>query len=505
MSAGYCFLVEEKNTNGVWHYEIAKWFSFVYCFLKKLVISLGKIHGHLLEKIILIIKDSGETKINNIQAEQDNLGSFIHGQIEAKTAISCLLIFVSVFFFMMGGTEIYPLPKYFMAAILILVSIFLFPIRYSTVQYPIIMYLFFLVISTVFSKYPYMAFLGQYNNYASGLLPILLTIFAFCLAHETNKSLILTCFEWSGVLSAIICLGQQIDCLRPFELLRGRSYGNLGSPVYMAGFLSTTAILALSRGHWKRTAIILLGILSTKSRCGFVAFGMGALCYAFLAQKKRYITYFLLFITLIGFSAIQLSWNHDKSDMMRKVMAKTAINAFKSSPLIGIGPEHFMTYLETHRNAEIDSVFNKNTNAHCHNSILESLSATGIVGTIFLFLVFTFIFIELVDNKHFGILAVLIGAITYAMLQPLILSIKIPVAILVGSHIKSIAKFNKTFNFVAFVVMFISTILIGISFTSTRMLFNAVTVGKKSEIGRAYKIYPPFYERYKFFEDMKGK
>ena len=185
-------------------------------------------------------------------------------------------------------------------------------------------------------------------------------------------------------------------------------------------------------------------------------------------------------------------------------MAVSAIRAFSSSPIIGVGPEQFVAQMQKYRTKEYDDLNGKMiTSYHCHNSILETLMSIGILGSISIMATISAILFVLYKDNDFSMIAVLLAVISYSLVQPLVLTMKIPIAVLIGSAIPIEIEAPRYMRGVYIMVMAVAMVSTLAMFRSSRIMFDGAAFGNQGVFLKASKYSAPNYERFIDREELR--
>lgn len=321
----------------------------------------------------------------------------------------------------------------------------------SPISYAILAVLATQTLATIFSINPYTSFWGYYSRFHGGLLTTLCyTIIYFAaltwMDKESTQKLIKISIKTSIFISLIAILEHynvSLTCLLMTSIAHlqnslnpligstacwgnltnplARSFATLGQPNWLAAYLLPHFFLALyffdlkKYRHLLFPVILFLALLFTRSRSGFLAFGLAYATYwiltirqfsfAKMKQSLFLISSFLLLISAIfgtpytpSFGRLSFSGGGSpqpapipvgtvletggtESGDIRAIVWSGALRLVAKYPLLGTGPETFAyTYYwvrpESHNlTSEWDYIYNK-----AHNEYLNIAATTGIIG-----------------------------------------------------------------------------------------------------------------------------
>jgi len=306
---------------------------------------------------------------------------------------------------------------------------------------PLLFFLFFQIVSTLFSIDRHTSIFGYYSRFNGGLLSTICYLFLYwaCVSN-LNKKQRLSAVRYSlfaGLLVSLYGIAEHfgIDKHIWIQDVQARVFSTLGQPNWLAAYLNillflTLPFLAFSNKKSKSIIYYLLFIiyyicfLFTKSRSGFLGFIVPFLFFigtaVFFAGKKddRKLLYkvlsllavFVSLSVLIGtpvtnssflggleneeLETVAVKAGEEKqplvtpSSNIRKIVWKGAFNIWKKRPIFGTGPETFAySYYwvrpkEHNLTSEWDFLYNK-----AHNEYLNVLATTGLFGLLsYLFL-----------------------------------------------------------------------------------------------------------------------
>ncbi len=291
-------------------------------------------------------------------------------------------------------------------------------------DWPLISYLSILLLSTLFSIDPRTSWLGYYSRFNGGLISQIcyaLLYWAF-VSNLNQKETVRTIYyallstaivgmlaiaEHFGIFTTCYLMGFGIKESCWVQDVQNRVFSTLGQPNWLAAVV--TALLPITFAYsLKHKAYSLLSILFfvtllfTKSRSGFLAFGISSLIfwgYIFWQTKLKYLKEFLILSLALGLLSIaiffprtndsgpstaqgtSLEAGGTESGTIREYVWQGALSVFKNHPILGGGPETFAFVfpkykpIEHNLTSEWDFIYNK-----AHNEFLNYLANTGILG-----------------------------------------------------------------------------------------------------------------------------
>jgi putative inorganic carbon (hco3(-)) transporter len=303
-----------------------------------------------------------------------------------------------------------------------------FILKRTPLDIPILLFLLFQILATVFSIDPYTSIWGYYSRFHGGLASTISYLLLFYIFISTTskkdevKSYLNTLLLSSGLISVYAILERLgIDKNLWVQDVQNRVFSTLGQPNWLSAYLVAILPLPIFLFKEKRqfkylilTSIILLSILFTKSRSGLAATGVTLLLtFSYLSYTYRKLPHFLASLALIitpillfkssiitsPFKSLQninpfysttkevvekdLENRKGGSDSMviRRVVWQGAVDLGKKYPFLGTGPETFAYSYYQKRPAEHnllsewDFLYNK-----AHNEYLNSFASSGFLG-----------------------------------------------------------------------------------------------------------------------------
>lgn len=305
--------------------------------------------------------------------------------------------------------------------------------RYRPRKHPLVLaigvYFVALVLSTVFSVDPLRSWWGNQER-MNGLFT-LLHFFAWFLMLT---SLVRTWKEWEGVLRAQVLIGGLVALtaiwqrwVNPEVFLykaSSRVGGILDNPIYQGMYqmfmLFLLALLALKtrvRAWWITYGVLALlalaGFVASQSRGPLVGLFAGlfvsALCFGFLSKERRYrmAAAGSVFAAIAGYAALYFARGTElvlslglnrfvdftSTSSTRLIAWKIAWEGFKARPLTGWGLDTFHLIFNANYNpVSLRYSLYETWFDRAHNTVLDVLSMTGIVGIVTFFTIFAALF-----------------------------------------------------------------------------------------------------------------
>ncbi|NLJ79027.1 MAG: polymerase [Tissierellia bacterium] len=283
------------------------------------------------------------------------------------------------------------------------------PLEKEPMDIPIILFIIFILISTITSIDIY----GSFRDLAFHLTAIGF-IFVLVNTIKTKKdfNILITCLIIAAALVGIQGLLQYkegvkmeagwVDLIRNPEI-NIRIYSAFGNPNILAEYLVMTIPISLalfwySKRLFKKifffatTIILLLSLMLTLSRGGWLGMAFGALIFALLVERRLLLLAIPLATIMVYtlperiFNRLLSIWEFkDFSSISRVNMWQTALGIIHRNWLIGVG----FGYIPF-RMVYSSYAGHMGGYYHIHNTYLQTLGETGIVGLIILiFLIFT--------------------------------------------------------------------------------------------------------------------
>jgi len=252
---------------------------------------------------------------------------------------------------------------------------------------------------------PVLSFLGRYQMYALGVLPLGLFAALYYAAVRTGqpeepRPLLRACAA-AGMLMGLHALfqaaGVEPIAHLPSKFPQGRAVGTLGNPVYFGACL--VALFPLSLGlmldkDGKDRFLgalgalgVLAGLFASGSRGAFLGAALGAAVYLWLSGRlrapgRRALWAGALAAVLVAGVAASLRLRRvSVSDSARLAMWDSALRAVPARPWLGSGPDTFESLLRRGRtDGFIRALGPEAGQANAHNDLLQALTTTGLAG-----------------------------------------------------------------------------------------------------------------------------
>ena len=295
----------------------------------------------------------------------------------------------------------------------------------SAMSYALLAILLTQALATIFSIHPYTSFWGYYSRFHQGLLTtICYTIIYFAsLKWLDNKSTqkLIKISVITSFLIGLFAVAEHFGIDKKFWIqdVQNRVFSTLGQPNWLAAYVIPNIFLSFylsklfkskSTIYYLLSTILFIAILFTKSRSGFIAFGLSYVTYWLLLIRQfsfakikhsLLLTSIVLLLTssVIGtpyFARLSFSDGEalpttpagtalesggTESGDIRKIVWTGAVKLIQKHPLLGTGPETFAyTYywerpLSHNMTSEWDFLYNK-----AHNEYLNIATGAGIIG-----------------------------------------------------------------------------------------------------------------------------
>lgn len=298
----------------------------------------------------------------------------------------------------------------------------------SLLSYTVLAILITQVLATLFSLHPYTSFWGYYSRFHQGLLTtICYTILFFASLKWMDKDStqkLIKIMIGTSIIVGLYAIAQRfgIDKNTWIQDVQNRPFSTLGQPNWLAAYLIPPIFLGIyffqlkSKTSTFYSSLIFLilttALLLTKSRSGFIGFGLSYLTYWMLMVHQlgfkaiqsillRYTTLLILLFLVVGTpytkpinfnknsqlptptasTGTQLDTGGTESGDIRKIVWTGALDLIKAHPILGTGPETFAyTYYQTrpsthNQTSEWDFLYNK-----AHNEYLNFAANSGLLG-----------------------------------------------------------------------------------------------------------------------------
>lgn len=254
-----------------------------------------------------------------------------------------------------------------------------------------IFFLLTLLISTLWSGFPYLAMYGA-PNYNEGALCWLAYVTILLVAVELPQATFIRIMRWSVYTMSVMCI-LQLCVANPFMLpglhqlmspetittvRTSQIYGTLGNPNHLGLYCAMMLPFFVAMFEKRNVVAILLVctmLLSSGSRLGFLAATIG--CVSITWSGRERLPFVAGLFVIIG-NILAFVWNpfRHNIDFGRLYIWKVSIAATWSKILIGEGPSTLLNYLPQgepgiYVNAIIDRP---------HNIYLQLWHAVGLVG-----------------------------------------------------------------------------------------------------------------------------
>lgn len=365
-----------------------------------------------------------------------------------------LLFFTVPFLFTSATSEVFEFNKMLATYTLALVIVFFWIVKsiflgkiifkHTVLDFPILLFLLSLIISTYFSIDMHTSIWGYYSRLNGGLLSIFVySLLYFAYVSNMNSSASFLSIRYLLISASILSLwaiseklGYSPSCL----LLHGelnvdcwaqkvqeRPFATIGQPNWLSSWLVAIAPLSWLFLFNKKVTVqklffalaLLLAVYFTKSDAGYLGlFGaLGIFLFFYLPQggKFKHILLYTMIIFSILFTCFYL-WNNyfkncfsfdftknsqegTSSCQIRSIVWKGALKIWQAYPITGSGVETFaLSYYnfrpqEHNLTSEWNNLYNK-----AHNEYLNYLATTGLLGFFSYLLLLAFIIYSFVKN-----------------------------------------------------------------------------------------------------------
>lgn len=252
---------------------------------------------------------------------------------------------------------------------------------------------------------PFLSFVGRYQMYALGVLPLGLLAAFFYAAVRSGQAeeplpLMRLC-AWSGLVMGLHAVMQASGVepipFMPTKFPDGRAVGTLGNPTYLGACLVAlfplSLGLALQEGGKDRilgavgAAGVAAGLFACGSRGAFAGAAAGAAAYLALsgrlgASRGRLLWAAAGALLLAGGVAASLRLRSaSASDSARLAMWDAALRATPLYPWLGSGPDTFEALLRRGRtDGFIRALGSSAGQAHAHNDLIQIAATMGAAG-----------------------------------------------------------------------------------------------------------------------------
>lgn len=303
-----------------------------------------------------------------------------------------------------------------------------YPLTFEEIDIPIVLFLFVMIISTFTSIDPG----GSFRDLALHLGGLsFLFVISNTVKHKKDLNIIITVTVFSAFLVALYGLYQYVVGVEVEKAwldvvnnpgIRTRVYSVFNNPNILAEYLIMMIPLCISllwiskKIHKKiiflgMSLVMILSLLFTLSRGGWIGFAFSALVFIMLVEKRLLLSLipisvgaiYLLPQTILN-RILSIGNLQDSSNAYRITMWEITGDIIRDHPIVGVGFGHlpfkqtFETYIRTM------------PTFHAHNTYLETAAETGIVGLVvflfFLFILFKYAIVNLVnsDDKYISVM-----------------------------------------------------------------------------------------------------
>lgn len=287
--------------------------------------------------------------------------------------MSAILIIFGSYLAVFIGVSVFDLPKMFC----ICLGAVLVPWKARTaLRTPFLLLIGAALVSVMASDTPIQGLLGRQGSATLGCLGII----AAWMAYEAGCGFGKDCTKWvlqAAIICAIIAIVQYFVDF-PFPAINHRAYGAIGSPPLLGCMLALALPLLITKPltfNWKvliKGTIICLGIYFSGSRAGGIGAAAG-ITWVLVNAEYRLFTFLCIGAVATLFAV------RAQGDAIRLAVWPLAWRAFKTHPLLGVGPDCFGDFVMRFR----DSSWPANPEHvadHAHNLALHVLATTGILG-----------------------------------------------------------------------------------------------------------------------------
>lgn len=279
------------------------------------------------------------------------------------------------------------------------------PGRSTPLDRPLLACAAVLLASFAVSSDLFLSFIGRYQMYSLGLLPLALCAVFFSAAVRSGQAeeplpLLRLCAAVSivmGVHAMLQAAGVEPIAYMPHKFPQGRAVGTLGNPVYLGACLVALFPLALGlaldkegRDRWlggAGAAGVMAGLFASGSRGAFLGAAAGAVVYLGLSGRlrapggRRIWMGAIVVILVAGLAASMRLRRFSVSDSARLAMWDSALKASRAAPWLGSGPDTFESLLRRSRSDDFIRALGPNAGqANAHNDLLQALTTTGVLG-----------------------------------------------------------------------------------------------------------------------------
>ena len=307
--------------------------------------------------------------------------------------------------------------------------------RRTSLDIPIVLYLFISLLSTWLSIDPHTSFFGYYSRFNGGLLSIIcysILYWAFVSNLSSKQALYSIYYILSSfVLVSLYGIAQHFGIDKDIWVqdVQNRIFSTLGQPNWLAAVLVAVLPIVFNKfPNYLISILFFVTLLFTKSRSGMLGFVVASLIYWSIILYKNYKENIKLFLVLNSIFVVlffvfkpptnivstgpALESGGTESGQIRTIVWRGAIDIWKAYPVFGSGLETFAYIYPTYRPiehnlvSEWDFVYNK-----AHNEYLNILATAGSVGFISYLILIVFSLLQIYKSKRFDLLAGYIGLI----------------------------------------------------------------------------------------------
>lgn len=279
------------------------------------------------------------------------------------------------------------------------------PGRSTPLDCPLLACAAVLLASFAVSSDQFLSFIGRYQMYSLGVLPLgLCAAFFYAAIRSGQPEEPLPLLRLSAAVAVVMgvhamlqAVGVEPIAFMPTKFPDGRAVGTLGNPVYLgaclAGLFPLTLGLVLDKEGNDRwlgaagTVGVLAGMFACGSRGAFLGAAAGAVVYLWFAGRlrapsgRRLWLGAIIVVLVAGFSASMRLRRFSASDSARLAMWASALKASHGALWLGAGPDTFESLLRRSRSDDfIRALGDSAGQANAHNDLLQALTTTGVLG-----------------------------------------------------------------------------------------------------------------------------
>jgi O-antigen ligase len=293
--------------------------------------------------------------------------------------------------------------------------------RGSAILWCVLAYAAAILVSTFVGWDPHRSFWGNHER-MSGVF----TVLHFIAYYLVARSVLRTKRLWTRLLAVFLATSAVMAGLAIAEHSKGlfmdqaggRVWATLGNYIYLAVYMLFAAfvagyLLTETRNRWLQALVVAVGLLDlyvlflTETRAALIAVLLSLLIIPFIAAwqaKGRTRNYAIAAAVLLVFVGVGLYLARDNAVVasipgLRRVLAtnltgagdrtrilawEVALDAWKAKWLFGWGPENFYAAFNVfYRPESLIYSYYETWFDRAHNSVLDMLAMTGVVGTFF--------------------------------------------------------------------------------------------------------------------------